>query len=30
MDGQDGVRMALGERGMSVEQGRLNALDRRR
>ena len=33
MDGwMDGVRMALGlgERGMSVEQGRLNALDRRR
>ena len=25
----DGVRMALGEIGMSVEQGRLNALDRR-
>ena len=25
----DGVRMALGEKGMSVEQGRLNALDRR-
>ena len=24
-----GVRMALGERGMSVEQCRLNALDRR-
>ena len=26
----DGVRMALGERGMSVEQGRLNVLDRRK
>ena len=26
----DGAWMALGERGMSVEQGRLNALDRRR
>ena len=26
----DGVRMALGERSMPVEQGRLNALDRRR
>ena len=25
----DGVRMALGERGMSVEQGRLNELDRK-
>ena len=25
-----GIRMALGERGMSVEQGRLNVLDRRR
>ena len=24
------VRMALGERGMSTEQGKLNALDRRR
>ena len=26
----DGVRMALGVRGMLVEQGRLIALDRRR
>ena len=26
----DGVRIALEERAMSVEQGRLNALDRRR
>ena len=26
----EGVKMALGERGMSVEQGRLNVLDRRR
>ena len=26
----DGVSMALGEMGMSVEQYRLNALDRRR
>ena len=26
----DGVRMALGERGVSVEQSRLNALDRRK
>ena len=26
----DGVRTALRERGMSVEQVRLNALDRRR
>ena len=26
----DGIRMALGERSMSVEQGRLNALDRRK
>ena len=25
----NGVRMALGEMGMSVEQRRLNALDRR-
>ena len=25
----NGIRMALGERGMSPEQGRLNALDRR-
>ena len=25
----DGVRIALGERGMPVEQGRLNALDTR-
>ena len=25
----DGVKMALGEKGMSVEQGRLNASDRR-
>ena len=26
----DGVRMASGKRTMSVEQGRLNVLDRRR
>ena len=26
----DGVRMAFGERGISVERGSLNALDRRR
>ena len=26
----DGVRMALGETGMSVELGTLNTLDRRR
>ena len=26
----DGIRMALGKRGMSVEQVRLNVLDRRR
>ena len=26
----EGVRMILGERGMSVEQGRLNTLDRRK
>ena len=25
----DGVRMALGKRGISVKQGRLNVLDRR-
>ena len=25
----DGARMALGERGMSVEKGILNTLDRR-
>ena len=26
----DGIKRALGERGMSVEQSRQNALDRRR
>ena len=26
----DGIRMAVGRRGMSVAQGRLNVLDRRR
>ena len=29
LEWMDGVRMALGERSMSLEQGRLNALDRR-
>ena len=29
MDERCSLRIALGERGMSVEQGRLKALDRR-